>query len=348
MSVGAILVIGQSSGERHWARNSWGHLSEPGMLGGSPIACLELLGQSVLDCVVEKLQRDGVKLVTVVVREESSHLVRTSAMSRARISLVPQSIDLWSAAECVLREYVKHGTQSVLMSTVGAYAELDFAQLIRFHRETKQGLTSVADGSGHLGFWVVDARRVVATRAMGVSGLMDFGADDEVASYPFRGYVNPLKNAGDLRRLVVDAFLSRCAIRPRGREVRPGIWFDDGARAHRSARIVAPAYLGCGTRLRADTLVTHSSALERGCDIHDGTVIEDASVLANTYVGKGLNVAHSVVDGNRLFPLRNHVAVEIQDGKLLRRTVPIEPPVSVAGSATSTSLAERLLATAWN
>jgi hypothetical protein len=65
-------------------------------------------------------------------------------------------------------------------------------------------------------------------------------------------------------------------------------------------------------------------------------------------VGKGLNVAHAVVDGNKLLPLRHHVVVEIQDDKLLGRTLPIESSQPASGGSSGTSLAERLLATAWN
>jgi len=348
MLTGAILSIGQSSRAFHGAGSSWGRIYEPGMLGGSPMVCVEVLGTSALERIVEKLRRDGVELVTVLVRDEYSPPAQRLAQKAVKIKQVPPAIDLWSAAECVLREYVQQGVQYILMSTVGAYAEFDFAQIVRFHHERKQGLTSVVDEHGHLELWVVDAKRVVATRAVGLNRLMDFTADDAAASYPLRGYVNRLRTVGDLRHLVIDAFGSRCSIRPQGREVRPGIWFGDGARAHRHARIAAPAYLGCGARLRANTVVTAFSTVERGCDVRHNTVIEDASVLANTYVGRGLNVSHAVIDGNRLLPLGRNLVVEIQDSKLLHRTLPLDTPRTMAGGAASPSLAERLLATAWN
>jgi hypothetical protein len=348
MLVGAILVIGQPSSGSHWAHDSCGSLAAPGMLGRTPIACLELLGRSVLDRVVQKLQHDGVELITVVARDEFSHLARTSATSRTKIRSIAPSVDLWSAAECTSREYVEQGVEIVLLSSVRAYAELDFPDLIRFHREMKQGLTSVTDQGGPVDFRVVDARRVAATRAVGLSGLTDHGTDAEVALYPLQGYFNPLKDAHDIRQLIVDAFLSRCSIRPQGNEITEGIWLDDGARVHRRARIVAPAYIGSSARLRAGTLVARFSALEQGCDIHEGTVIENSSILAHTSVGKGLNVTDSVADGNRLFLLRSHMAVEIRDNKLLHRTLPDKTLGSVAGGASSSSLAERLLAATWN
>ena len=141
------------------------------------------------------------------------------------------------------------------------------------------------------------------------------------SDYLTTGYVNRLADARDLRRLVADAFQGRCAIRPRGREVKPGVWIDDGARVHRSARIVAPAYIGRGTRVRAAALVTRFSNLERRCLVDYGTAIEDSSVLPYTHVGRGLDVAHAVVEGSRLVNLSRNVAVTIRDANLIGPTV---------------------------
>ncbi|HXC42957.1 MAG TPA: hypothetical protein VNY51_05465 [Candidatus Dormibacteraeota bacterium] len=315
------------------------------MLGGNPLACLDLLGQSVLDRVIHRLQHDGVKPITVVIRDEFSRLVRRSA---ATIHSVPSRLNLWSAAECVLREYVKHGVELVFLTRLGPYAELDLGHLIRFHRDAKQGVTAVTKDRESLDCWLIDAHQVRQTRRIGLPVLVDREGMASDLPYPVPGYVGRLQDASDLRHLIVDAFLSRCSIRPKGREMCPGVWFDEGARAHRRARVVAPAYLGCGAQLRADTRVTRFSNLERGCYVHAGTAIDDASVLANTYVGKGLNVAHAVVDGNTLHPLRHNIVVEIPDAKLLGRTLPVGPSRSAAGGSSSLSLAERLLATAWN
>jgi NDP-sugar pyrophosphorylase family protein len=145
--------------------------------------------------------------------------------------------------------------------------------------------------------------------------------DGTPSAYLTSGYVNRLNDARDLRRLAVDAFLGRCAIRPRGREIKPGVWIDDGARVHRSARIVAPAYIGRGTRVRASALITRCSNVERRCLVDYGTAIEDSSMLPYTYVGRGLDLAHSVCDGSRLVNLARNVAVTVEDAKIIGRTV---------------------------
>ena len=340
MLVGAILVVGK-------AHEPW-ECAEPGMLGGAPASCVELLGQSTLDRVVQKLQHDGVTLINIVVRDEFAALVRTPATQSATINSVPPQTELWSAAECSLREYAQHGVELVMLTRLGAYVEIDWGHLIRFHRGTNQAVTALTKEHERLESWIIDACEVRKIASVGLPVLVDREGLPGLEPYSIPGYVCRLEEAADLRRLVVDAFLSRNSIRPQGSEVRPGVWLGAGAQVHRRARIVAPAFLGGGAKLRADSLVTHFSAVERGCDVHQGTVIEDASVLANTYVGKGLNVAHAVVNGNRLVPLRHHTVIEIADSKLLGRTAAAIPPRSMTGGASSTSLAERLLATAWN
>jgi len=348
MLAGAILVVGPSPLEHDGHRDSCGSMTEPGMLGKSPMACIELLGQSVVDRTVQKLRADGVKLITVVVRDEFSHLARTSTSETATIRPVALRTDLWSVAECVLREYVQHGVELVLLSRLGAYSDLDLGHVLRFHRDAKQGVTVLTKDREPLDSWIIEAGEVRKTPRLGLPLLVDHLGLPAGTPYSLPGYVCKLEEANDLRRLVVDAFLSRGSIRPQGSEVKPGVWFDDGAQVHRRARVVAPAYLGRGVILRANTLVSRFSALERGCDVHDGTMIEDASVLAHTSLGKGLNVTNAIVDGNKLFHLGQQLLVEVQDPKLLGRTATAEPPRPVAGGASGHSLAERLLATAWN
>jgi hypothetical protein len=63
-------------------------------------------------------------------------------------------------------------------------------------------------------------------------------------------------------------------------------------------------------------------------------VVEDSSVLSNSYVGIGLDVAHSIVDGNNLLNLERDVTLEISDPCVMRQNrVPrqagtVQSPVS--------------------
>ncbi len=297
MVASAILVVGTRSllspaGDESFS----GDGAEPPT---SPIAGLEILGQSIVEHTITRLHSAGVNAVSVV------HEAGFSLTAGRRF--VPD----------VLMKQARKGFERVLLIRLGAYAEVDFADLLRFHGDGDAGVTRVCDAFGPLDFWVLDS-------APGRRSRLNLDSPSDVnppSDYLTGGYVNRLADAHDLRRLVVDAFQGRCAIRPRGREVNPGVWIDDGARVHRSARIVAPAYIGRGTGVRASALITRFSNLECRCLVDYGTAIEDSSVLPYTHVGRGLNVAHAVVEGSRLVNLSRNVALTIRDANLIGPTV---------------------------
>ena len=107
-------------------------------------------------------------------------------------------------------------------------------------------------------------------------------------------------------------------MRPSGQELRPGIWVDEGAEIDRRARIVAPAYIGRNSKVRADALVTRCSSIERDCCIDFGTIVEDSSILANTRLGIWLDVRHAVASGDKLMSLKHDVLLEIADPNVMR------------------------------
>ena len=108
---------------------------------------------------------------------------------------------------------------------------------------------------------------------------------------------------------------------PRGNEIKAGVWIDEGAQVHKQARIVPPAYVGKNTKVGPASLITRSSSIERDCNVEYGTVIEDSSILAGTYIGTGLDVTHSVVCGNMLVHLNQNLVMEINDEILIGNNV---------------------------
>ena len=93
----------------------------------------------------------------------------------------------------------------------------------------------------------------------------------------------------------------------------------DGAQIARNARVVAPAYIGHGVRILDDCLITRGSTVEANSYVDFGTAIEDSSVLLDTYVGIGLDLSHSIVDGDEIVNLRHEVRLRISDPVVMRR-----------------------------
>jgi NDP-sugar pyrophosphorylase family protein len=117
-------------------------------------------------------------------------------------------------------------------------------------------------------------------------------------------------------------FLGRCHLRPSGQQILPGVWAEEAVEIGRGARIVAPAYLGSGSTIRENTLITRVSNIESRPSIDDGTAMEDTSVLADTYVGIWLDVRRAVVQRNKLLHLKRNLVIEIADPSLIRSNVP--------------------------
>jgi hypothetical protein len=320
VNIGAIVVI-----------NDWPSCAgsidvvqeQRGPSSRGPISCADLLGQSVLDRTVERIQRAGIQTVSVI---GGSTLPALPFDRKIEMVVAGSSFERWAAAQRrVLRQH-SQGIETVVIIGLNAYMEFDLASAIDFHRFRGGALTQLEDGDGALDCWIVDTHWFV-NAATGCALPFRYG---EFPGLPIpnrmNGYVKRLAEASDLRELVADAFLSRCEIRPRGREVRPGVWINDGARIHKSARLVAPVYVGGATKIGACAIVTRFSNIERHCRIGEGTLIDATSVLPHTVLGSNLDVSRAVVDGDTFIDLERRVAVRIEDSNWVCDVSPLMSP----------------------
>jgi hypothetical protein len=95
------------------------------------------------------------------------------------------------------------------------------------------------------------------------------------------------------------------------------VWIAPGALIEKGARVLAPAYIGSFARVRSGAVITRCSSIERNAVVDCGTVIENSTVLPFSYVGAGLDLAHSVAGMGRIVNLHRDVSVEIIDPKLI-------------------------------
>jgi NDP-sugar pyrophosphorylase family protein len=210
--------------------------------------------------------------------------------------------------------YQAEGFETVLIIRCGAYVELDVAEMLSFHQEQDSMVTRAFTDDAPLDVWMVDPSGLPEHAPL-LSALLSARA----SVYRSKAYVNPLQNARDFRRLVLDSFYSRCRIRPQGSEIKPGIWSCDGAQIERSARVVAPAFIGRNVHISAECLITRGSNVESNSRIDFGTAVEDSSILSDSYVGIGLDLSHSIVDGHNLLNLRHNVSLKITDPVVMRQ-----------------------------
>ncbi len=277
-----------------------------------PLSCVEVLGRSVIERMIERLLNADVEAISVQVAEDVEGTERLRNLS-GNVSVQVVS-DVLSATTQVLSDYAQRGIEHSFVASSKVYAETDLLDFFYFHREARQAVTRAQDAHGPLDLWVGNCRQ--AERDDFTSRLVQSKGNN--ASYFVREYVNRLAHPRDLRQLATDVLRGRCIMRPAGREIKPGIWIGEGAEIHRRARIVAPAYIGRGTRVREDSLITRCSNLESDCQVEAGTVIEDSYVLPNTHIGIWLDVCHAIANGNKLFSLERNVVIEISDASVMR------------------------------
>ena len=311
-----------------------------------PFTLLDALGRPALHYVIERLRQAGLGSGDISVLSNlrpaaaaySQRVVEHLGLSWTNYS----GASLVRAAEGKFAEYAHAGAEVILVVQAGAYAEIDYEGLIQFHLESQNRVTCVSDDDGSVGTFAISSSRRNDAAYLFRHDLQSC----RTTSVPFmmRGYVNRLRNAADFRQLIVDAFAEENAIRPVGRQIRPGVWAGAGARIEREARIVAPAYVGAGAKVCKSAVITRGSSVERCAFIDCGTVVENATVLPSSYVGAGLDVSHAVLGFRRIAHLNRQIEIEVHDRRLLA-PVPKAAMWRVAGL---TATAMEFLRRAWS
>ena len=323
MDIRAILLIGGISTEDTASAERFGQI---------PLALLDVLGISVEDRVVERLQHFGVSICSVITdaTAEARELEECAAIRTRVPRLHATGEQFWQAAEETFHRCAEEGAELVIVHRIGPYVEVDYEEMIQHHLDRRNPVTQAVDSQkSGLDLFVLSASARIDAAELFQNQLQRMRRESE--PFAVSGYVNRLQKAADLRRLAVDGLLARNSVKPEGTEVKPGIWVGPSARVHRKARVVAPAYIGAHAKIRASALITRGTVVERHGEVDCGTVVENTTVLPFSCIGAGLDAVHCVVGFRRLAHLVRDIEVEIHDGKLVGM-VPMSPLSRLAGS----------------
>jgi NDP-sugar pyrophosphorylase family protein len=322
VQLGAVVAIGSrrlvSAGDDANSADPGGDHAQ--MMLAEPLACIDVAGRSLIERMIE--QFDAIDVETISVMVEAGTSLPTSLLRTARENVTIEVVsDMYSAISRKLADYSQQGIDHSFLNGAGDYAETDLLDLFCFHRESRQTATSTFDKEGRVSLWAVDCAKAQSEQ---LESLLADGESNSASKYFIREYVSRLTHPGDLRQLASDILRGRCQTGPSGRQVRSGVWVDEGAEIHRRARAVGPAYIGRKSKVRADALVTRCSNIEKDCCVDVGTVIEDSSILPNTNIGIWLDLCHAVASANKLLNLERNVVIEISDPSVMRSnaTVP--------------------------
>jgi hypothetical protein len=295
-----VLVGGQTATER---------------FGEIPLALLDVLGRSVLLRTLDRLRAAGIGEISVISDTDPLPPHRNAAGCKFRVA---SPANFWEEASQQFRRLGRN-SECILVLRLGAWAELDYRAMVKaFRRSGSSVMRAYSRREEALDVFVVssDSQSEAATLLRGEL------RDERIADVPYKtnGYVNLLSEPASLRTLALDVFAGESELRPCGRELRPGVWVGGGARVHRQARIVAPAFIGSCSTVRSAAVVTRGSSLEHHSEVDCATVIDNSSVMPYTRIGAGLDVEYSVVGFQQVHSMLRQVTVEIEDPRLIGAT----------------------------
>ena len=282
-------------------------------LAGPPLALLDVAGKSALERIVGQLEQSGISQITSVI--ETNPFYRPSSVPKQIDCKVVAPELFWRSSESAFHGLAQNGADLVLAIRLGPYVEIDLEHLVQFHLDRSDRITRVAHNIYAPEVFCISASRRDDAASLFRSGLSKCRI--ECSKFLHAGYVNPLGDVRDLRQFAVDVLTLKTETKPVGRQARPGVWIAPGAVIESGSRILAPAYVGSSARISAGALLTRCTAIEHHAHVDCGTVVENSTVLPHSYVGAGLDVAHSVVGMGQVANLRRSTTVEVADGKLI-------------------------------
>jgi hypothetical protein len=282
---------------------------------GVPLATLDVAGKSTLQRMAERLQQYGISSVSAVVEAGAVSGTHNFGLP-SDISCVSTAPDrFWRTAETVFNDMAQSGAELVVLIRLGAYAEADFERLVQFHLDRKERVTQMASGTRSLEVFCISASRRNDAASLFRTQLAHCRSECPLLEH--EGYLNALANPRDLRQFAIDILTQQTQTCAAGKEIKPGVWTAPGAMIEKGARVLAPAFIGSLARIRSGAVITRCSSVERHAVVDCGTVIENSTVLSFSYVGAGLDLAHSIAGMGRIVNLHRDVTVDIVDPKLV-------------------------------
>ena len=279
---------------------------------------MDVVGKTPLQRMAERLQNYGISSISAVVEAASSMGVRNFGLPSniATMSATPDRF--WRTAESAFNDMAQNGAELVVLIRLGAYAEVDFEKLIQFHLDRQGRVTQMADGSQPLEVFCISASRRNDAASLFRTQLARCRTECPLLQH--EGYLNHLASPRDLRQFAIDILTLQTQTCPAGQEVKSGVWMAADAMVEKGARVLAPAFIGSLACVRSGAVITRCSSVERHAVVDCGTVIENSTVMPFSYVGAGLDLAHSVAGMGRIVNLRRDVTVEVVDPKLISTT----------------------------
>jgi carbonic anhydrase/acetyltransferase-like protein (isoleucine patch superfamily) len=310
VELAAVVVVPamKNAAARHEPRP---HASAPSGISRRLYSSLTpILGNDVLRAWMERVRKLGVQSLWLTSRPHDESDTYSALARFARPDFAGHDL---AKPDFARPDFAREGIERLLMIKLKSYAEMDLADLLLFHCQSRNSVTEVHDSRGELGVWMLDQL------ALPAGGEKPESHDSRCTPYSFRGYAKRILSARGRQELVGDGLTGACAMRPLGREICEQVWVGEDVSLAESARVVGPSYIGDRTIVHAGATIGPFASVERDCVVDCGTTVERSTVLPRTYLAPGLLIRHALVDGSYLENLSCGTVANLQPGGLASR-----------------------------
>jgi len=109
------------------------------------------------------------------------------------------------------------------------------------------------------------------------------------------GYWSDVGNLHEYIRGNGDALAGRVDVEIPGKEIRPGLWVEDGAEIATSARIESPVAIGRGCLIGEDVVIDGPCVIGDGCVIGRGAHVSRTLVLQRSHISPGAVLVDGII-----------------------------------------------------
>lgn len=119
-----------------------------------------------------------------------------------------------------------------------------------------------------------------------------------IFAYKFDSYWCDVGNLPEYRRAQHDVLEGKAQISIPGREVRKGVWIDEGSFVDPKAKLEAPCVIGKGCRIEAGAVVGPSTVIGDRARIAPRAVLKNCILWTNVTVGKDVHLSNCIIGAN--------------------------------------------------
>ncbi len=116
-----------------------------------------------------------------------------------------------------------------------------------------------------------------------------------IYAWEWNGYWCDVGNLPEYRRAQGEALAGAVGINIPGRQIRRGIWVDEGSRIDRSARLLAPCVIGKGSVIEAGCVIGPGTVVGERARVSQNAVLKNCILFSNVFVSRNVHLSNCII-----------------------------------------------------